>query len=189
MAERERLGDLQLYRIPLPVTVAANAQKQVGLIDQPAVRVATVYRFAFVAGSSEEMEARPLLRTQNRVAYGLGLPLPAGNVVLFKDVGGRPILVGEAPLGDRTVGEMVELGLSASPGVRGRLQRADASDRFLLTVTNDRSTPVKAEVALVLDDGQRISADARLVRRDGQTLWAPTIPANGRATLRYRLRK
>ena len=37
MAEREDLGDLKLYRIPIPVTVASNSQKQVALLEQPTV--------------------------------------------------------------------------------------------------------------------------------------------------------
>ena len=33
-AELEALGDVKLYRIPEPVTVAANSQKQVALIEK-----------------------------------------------------------------------------------------------------------------------------------------------------------
>ena len=43
-AQQEDLGDLKLYRIPEPVTVAANSQKQVALIEQAAVKVDNVYR-------------------------------------------------------------------------------------------------------------------------------------------------
>ena len=43
-ASQENLGDLKLYRIPEPVTVAANSQKQVALLTRPDVRIALVYR-------------------------------------------------------------------------------------------------------------------------------------------------
>jgi hypothetical protein len=189
MAQRERLGDLQLYRIPEPVTVAANAQKQVGLVDQPAVRVALIYRYAFSAGSPDEQQAEPVLRTRNRTEEGLGLPLPAGNVVLFRERRGRPILVGEASLPDRTVGERVEFRLSSAPGVRGKLEKeGERRGQFVLTLTSDRSHAVEAEVDLAVEEGERIRANSRLVRRDGRTLWLATIPANGSVTLRYRLR-
>ncbi|HZG45269.1 MAG TPA: hypothetical protein VEZ41_03245, partial [Allosphingosinicella sp.] len=44
VAVQEELGDLKLYRIPEPVTVAANSQKQVALLVQPSVRVQSVFR-------------------------------------------------------------------------------------------------------------------------------------------------
>jgi hypothetical protein len=105
-AERERLGDLQLYRIPEPVTVAANAQKQVGLLDQPAVRVQPVYRFVMEAAqASGEANGQLFLRSLNRESEGLGLPLHTGNLVLFREGADRPLLVGEGNVRDTAVGE------------------------------------------------------------------------------------
>jgi hypothetical protein len=90
-AVRERLGDLQLYRIPEPVTVSANAQKQVGLLDRPAVRVEVIYRLAITANDAEaEEQSQMVLRSRNRTEQGLGLPLPAGNLVLFREGADRP---------------------------------------------------------------------------------------------------
>ncbi|GLR47565.1 DUF4139 domain-containing protein [Sphingomonas astaxanthinifaciens] len=186
-ANREQLGDLQLYRIPEQVTVAANAQKQVGLIDQPTVRVTPVYTFLLTADAPDEVNATLVLRTQNRAAEGLGLPLPAGRVVVMREGGPRPLLIGEGSLDDKTIGEKVEVALDDVPGVRARLVRT-APERFRLDLSNDRSVPVAVEVKLLLADGKRISADGKLVRRDGDTLWIVTVPANGRAQLAYRLK-
>ena len=44
MARQEDLGDLKLYRLPEPVTVAAYGQKQVAFLQRPAVPVELVYR-------------------------------------------------------------------------------------------------------------------------------------------------
>jgi hypothetical protein len=189
MSQRERLGDLQLYRFPEPVTIAANAQKQVGLIDQPEVKVRTVYRFRFAAEEEQEGLATPVLRTANRMAEGLGLPLPAGRLVLFREGARRPLLVGETELADRTIGEKVELQFSEAPGVRGRLTAQGKDQPYVLTLSNDRDGPVEAEVILDVAEGKRLSAEGkRLVRRDGQLLWIATVPANGRAELRYRVK-
>ena len=49
---------------------------------------------------------------------GLGLPLPAGRLMLFDSRPARPFLVGEAVIRDHAVGEDVEIGLGAAPGVR-----------------------------------------------------------------------
>lgn len=185
-AAREKLGDLQLYRIPEPVTVAANAQKQVGLLDRPAIRVEPVYRMQIVAADAEgEVPAVLTLRSRNREDQGLGLPLPAGNMVLFRTGAGRPLLIGETRVDDTAVGEKVELALANASGVRARLTSQDERRRTV-TLSNDRTVPVTAEVELLLDDEQRLSG-ARLIKRDGKTLWPVTIPANGTATLSYRI--
>ncbi|WP_338502337.1 hypothetical protein V6R86_04035 [Sphingomonas kaistensis] len=188
MAERERLGDLQLYRIPEPVTVAAKAQKQVGLIDQPVVKVQPVYRFFFDAEDSDgDEEGQLVLRAQNRASDGLGLPLPAGNLVLFATGASRPLMIGEGSVRDTAVGEKVEVNVATSGGVRARLG-GEGSERRSLTLTNDRSVPVAVEVELGRDDGVSIDAP-KLIRRDGKLLWLVTVPANGTATLAYRLRR
>ena len=51
-AQQEELGDLKLYRIPEPVTVAARSQKQVALLQRPGVQVRTVYRARFYGNAS-----------------------------------------------------------------------------------------------------------------------------------------
>ena len=80
-AQQEALGDLKLYRIPEPVTVAANAQKQIALLHQPQVDVRLVYRSRLNAGQlSSPAPAERLLITRNRNTEGLGLPLPGGRV-------------------------------------------------------------------------------------------------------------
>ena len=58
-ARQENLGDLKLYRIPEPVTVAANSQKQVAFLEQPAVRVQLVYRNRIESGDSRDPGSRP----------------------------------------------------------------------------------------------------------------------------------
>jgi hypothetical protein len=185
-ARQEDLGDLKLYAIPERVSVAANSQKQVAMIDQPGVRVTVVYRQRIAAqGGGFDRAATRTLVTRNRTAEGLGVPLPAGGVALFASVGDRPILIGEGRLDDLAVGENVEIGFGEVPGVRARLVET-ARGRFELTVTNDSRAPVRYEAEL--DSGDRkLLPEARLGKRDGRPLWAVTIPANGSAILRYRV--
>ncbi len=187
MAERENLGDVKLYRIPEPVTVAANSQKQIALLEQPAVKVETVFRAQLdAAGRAPSQPAIRLLRTRNRVAEGLGLPLPAGQIVLFGQRGGQPLLLGEGKLRDLAVGEDVEIVLEEAPGVRTELVRVTA-DRFELTATNDSPAAARYEAELDSGDGRTVRADQPLVRKDGKAIWSTVIPANGTRRLRYRL--
>jgi hypothetical protein len=191
-ATQEELGDLKLYRIPEPVTVAARSQKQVAFLEQGDVHVAMLYRRRLDPGATgEEGPARRLLVTRNRTAEGLGLPLPAGGVQLFASYGGRPILIGEGSIDDHAVGEDVEIAVGDATGVATRIEAAEEEGDdwrdYVLTVTNDQAVPVRFEAELEVDEEHRFRPRARLSRRDGRPLWAVTVPANGTATLRYRL--
>ena len=168
-ARQENLGDLKLYRIPEPVSVAANSQKQVAMIVQDGVKVATAYRQRIDPGNNgfDEPATRTLV-TRNRTAEGLGLPLPAGGVALFASHGGRPILLGEGSLDDLAVDEDVEIRFGAAPGVRGRLIEV-STGRYELTVTNDGPAAIHYEAEFAVE-GKPIKADVRLGKRDGRPL-------------------
>jgi hypothetical protein len=189
-AIQEELGDLKLYRIPEPVTVAANSQKQVALLTQEDVAVRLVFR-ARVGETREIGRSRRYLVTRNRPQEGLGLPLPAGRLVLFTQREGRPFLTAQGRLDDRAVGEDVEIDLGESPGVTFRVEPVAASERwtdYLLTVASDQPAPVQFEAEIPTAAGTRLVA-ARLGERDGLRLWTATVPANGTASLRYRVEK
>jgi hypothetical protein len=196
-AQQEDLGDLKLYRIPEPVTVAANSQKQVALLTRPRVRVAMVYRqrmyaLMVVPSHAPPPESVPLvLVTRNSNADGLGLPLPAGSVLLFAQGPDRPILLGQGSVADRAVGEDVEIEFDEASGVTTQIELIRETPRwqeYRLTATNDQRRPVpfEAEFPLAGDD---FRPERRLGRRDGRPFWSTTIPANGRVTLRYRILK
>jgi hypothetical protein len=192
MAERENLGDLKLYRIPLPVTVASNSQKQVALLDQPNARVETFYRWsaAFSSASEEPQAAQRILKMENRQVEGLGLPLPAGSFTLFTERAGQPFLLGEGRMTDRAVGEKVEVALADAPGVRvlqRPLERRGDEFEFELIATNDQPHAVRFE-ARFHDDGKIVRSTAKLARRDGAWFWTTPLPANGSRTLRVTYR-
>jgi len=191
-AEQENLGDLKLYRIPLPVTVAANSQKQVAMIEQPAARLArlVVWQRSFDASTEEAELAEQILLFENREKDGLGLPLPAGSFTLYTTRDGQPFLLGEGRMTDRAVGEKVEVGPDTPSSVRvvqRELSRKDDIRRFEIVATND--SPVSQRFEARLDGGGKVEgANSKIVRRDGQWVWATSIPANGSRTLTFRYR-
>jgi len=192
IAQREALGDLKLYRIPIPVTVAARSQKQVALLDQPSARLATLYRWrsSFANEQNEPVDAARILKMENRTDHGLGLPLPAGSLTLFAERNGRPFLLGEGSMTDRAVGETVEVVLEGSPGVKvaQRQVRRDGKEHEMeVVVTNDDAKPVHFEVRFA-DERKPLSSSEGLVRRDEAYWWTAMIPANGTRTLRIRYR-
>lgn len=189
MARQEELGDLKLYRVPHPTTVAANSQKQVALLQRDSVPVDIVYRARVYDG--EATPARILLRAQNREAGGLGLALPAGKVAVFQPRDGSPVLVGTGSLADKAVGEEVEVEiadatqLSVSATTTARDER---SREHLVKLANASPFAVRAEVEFWDPDvARRSGASERLGRKNGRDIWRVEVPANGTRELRYRL--
>ncbi|MGZ8998429.1 MAG: hypothetical protein ACXW2T_06190, partial [Allosphingosinicella sp.] len=190
MAQREDLGDLKLYRIPEPVTVASNSQKQVAMIEQPRARLVqlAVWNQSFEASSEEATPASQLLTFDNREKDGLGLPLPAGSFTLYTMRGGQPFLLGEGSMTDRAVGEKIEVGIDTPSSVRvvqRELSSKGGIRHLEIIATNDSPVPQRFEARLI-GDGTVEGAKGKLVRRDGRWVWATTIPANGSRSLTFR---
>jgi hypothetical protein len=187
-ARQEALGDLKLYRIPEPVTVAAHSVKQVAFLERSNVPVEIVHRRTITPGANESEAAAIFVLTRNSEDRQLGIPLPAGRLQLFRDEGDRSLLLGEGEVADKAVGEEVEVGIGDAPGVTSSItQLAGRRLDYLLTVTNDQSYPVRFEAVFRVPPANVRLRDATLGRRNGLPAWAVTIPANGSATLRYRL--
>jgi len=195
MAEQEDLGDLKLYRVPEPVSVAANATKQVALLHRERVQMARIYAgtfrpFAYDPDRDAESEpAAILLRAENRTSAGLGLPLPAGSVALFAARGDQPVLLGESALQDRAIGDEIELKPGDSSEVRYTIVGAPGSKRranYRVEVTNALATAVTFELPIPYRDAK---AGAPLVSHKGVPTWRVTVPANGSASLDLTLKR
>lgn len=185
---QEELGDLKLYRIPEPVTIAAQSQKQVAMLKKSGVAFDRVYT-ANVNDFGDEPSAVPfLLRMKNVKDKGLGLPMPAGRVALFEPVNGAMLLVGENGVGDRAIGDDVEFEIGESPDVQlrdKRLSEREGDQRFALTLTNARNHPIIAEIFIPYE---LVSRPKGLVRKNGDWMWRTTVLANGEAGLSYELK-
>ncbi len=193
VATRENLGDLKLYRIPMPVTVAARAQKQVAFLVKPHVAGRLVYRFR------PDRDERPdrLFRLQNIKASGLGEALPAGQVAVFQRVAGNRLLVGEASLTDKAEGEDVDLVLGRATNVsiasadtaQGDDAKGHGWTTRALTVRNANPLAVAFEAEFATGDADHVYSafSGRLIDRPGKRVWVVTVPANGVAVLRYRV--
>jgi hypothetical protein len=80
----EDLGDLKLYRVPAPTTVAARGQKQVTLLVQNAVPVERRYRRPVYPGQQlDGASTAVVLVLKNTKQGGLGMPLPNGSTALY----------------------------------------------------------------------------------------------------------
>ena len=184
-----------------PVTVAANAQKQVALLVKDRVPYERIYALSPNA-SSETREPTSVaikLRMKNLKPRGLGVPLPSGTVTVFETVRDRPMMVGEPHLADTAVGEDVELEVGASPDVtftqtlvsevKGDRQRKTPR-RYKIELANARSSPSTVEVELRVFGKERlVKPSRRLGIKNGRSFWKAVVPANGRETLTYTIER
>lgn len=188
-AKVEALGDLKLYRVPMRVTVAAQAQKQIAMLVQPDTRYERVYVLDVTGGSATPRAASFELRTQNVAKQGLGVPLPAGSVALFARGAGRDLFAGEAPINDLAVGEDVTLRFGDSPDVMWTLKRvaeAKTKERWRVDISNARDVPVKAEVTLPFGLEEKPAGAKR-----GETGWVLPIEiaSNGVSNIEYTIKR
>jgi hypothetical protein len=184
-AVAENLGDLILYRIPVPVTVAARSQKQVAFLADKTVLGELIYRVRFSLDDGPG-EVKKLFRFTNTARNGLGQPLPAGDVILYQDGETGRALIGEATIADKTVDEEVEIDFGNAQNITIENEENDEGDRATLTVRNANPNPVRFELEFVIedDDFQKIVWPSSVRRRKGKPVWSVIVPANGERRLR-----
>ena len=199
MAREEALGDLKLYRVPLPVTVAAKGLKQVAFLDQQAVRGRLLYSHACVPWD-EDAEAQPagmLLATVNDEKHGLGKALPMGGVAVFEPSSFGEQLVAEEQIRDYATGQDVELELGESRQVfglcelPGGVEPSEQPSRWTAmrtTLSNANPHPVTARIYLGRPSELRFRGLRGSRLKDGQTIVEVTVPANRRREVTWEVR-
>jgi len=188
---QEQLGDLKLYRIPQPTTVASRQSKQVRLLDRTAIPMTPVYGIDLAGeeepsgGTAGAVAASRSLRAKNTAANHLGLPLPSGHIEIFGLHQGRSLLERESDLRDLAVNEDVDIDLGPSPDVSVTASFSRPVHR--IEISNARSVPIEFELRLTLPDGIRIlDPSAAMTTKNGRPMFALTVKANATAVVRYR---
>lgn len=194
-AELEDLGDLKLYRVPMRVTVAANAQKQVALLVKDKVPFQTIYRLRTCLDCEPKNESTEIvLRMENKESGKLGVPLPSGQVAVFESTLGEELLAGEGAMRDHAVGETVNLVIGESSQVLVTADNYYAPGKkggdYRLTVTNANPFAASIELGFEVEDMKGLDSRLRkLPRKDGLPTWIVTVPANGSRTIEYRVKE
>ena len=186
-AVSEALGDLKLYRIPIPVTVASNAQKQVAFLNAPKVKGDLVYR-SRVYGQADDPTM--LFRFQNRKTEGLGDPLPAGQVVVYQDGELGRQVVGETSTRNKAVGEEVEFEFGEPSGLTVRSEedaRVKGKPAAITTVVrNANPFAVRYELEFPTGDDRIYKGlPGKMVRKPGKQIWAMTLAPGSETRLRW----
>ena len=206
IAAEEALGDLKLYRIPEPVTVAAKGQKQIAFLDKDAVEARFVYRLTCDYGEVdplgdflEDADSDPvpmLLVTRNEKAKGLGQSLPMGGIAIYEPTAAGDLLVAETRLRDFALSEDIELELAESTQVFGQCGHVDDEDydkerrwvRKLAQVSNANDTPVLVRLDLGMAGYTKLRGLKGTRIKDGRLIYEVEIPANSHRTIAFRER-
>ncbi len=187
-AEQEELGDLKLYRVPEPVTVAAKGMKQVAFLTKADIKLDRYYWGKCSPWNDSDPEREPeslaiALRMQNRTKDGLGVPLLAGGIAVFQDDQTGRRLIGEASLRDYAVEQEVEFLIAESAQVFQICQSnmADDSQRAGMTITLSNAGAVAVPVEIELGYGRDWAFKAkggRIIRRNGMLYLSAMLGAN-----------
>lgn len=188
---RGELGDLKLYTMPQPTTVAAQSMKQVRLMETKHIRGEALYRARY--RDDYLYDDALIFRFRNDKEAGLGDPLPMGMIALFQQTSHGRHLLGEVGLDDKAEEEQIEIELPEGSGDTVDISEEQLRDdgkgrtRRQVTVTNDNSFPIVAEVEFSDTDEHRLSRFSRpLFRRDGKQVWRVEVPAGSERSISFR---
>ncbi len=195
-AREENLGDLKLYRVPEPVTVAAQGLKQIAFLRRESVEGELLYELACSPWDSRNgpIGAAMLIETTNDEDHGLGVALPNGQMAIFERGPRGELLVGEESLRDYASGQDVEIALGQSSQVLGHCERLTVHRpneentrwtkmRIVLTNANDDAVTLRLELGA---PSQWQFRDIRSELKNGQNITEIRIPAHGKRTVEWR---
>lgn len=205
-APREQLGAFHLYTLPRPVTLPAGSVVQAALLSAAAVPVETTYRLdgAQQVFFSQDRDSAPVhvetrLTFENVAKDGLGKPLPAGVVRVFRpDASGAPQLVGADRIDHTGEGRPVTITLGRAFDVTAERTQTDferLSDRVTETahrivLRNARPEPVTVRVVESLPGAWEIveASQPHEALSASRAAWDVEVPASSEAILTYRAR-
>jgi len=207
----EGLADFHLYTVARPTTLGDRQTKQVGLLGAAAVPVRKDY---IARGGGQQYRARDgpfkrqnvgvWLEFENEKAGGLGLPLPAGTVRVYKhDAAGGAQFAGEDAIGHTPDGDTVRLQMGRAFDVTIDRRQTDYRDNrsrrdtywlfetaHEIIVRNARDEAVEVKIEEPMPGDWTVTAESLAhVKQDAATaLWTVPVPAKGETTLTYSVR-
>lgn len=189
--------EYHLYELQRKTTIKNNQQKQVGLLSAQDVPVTKLYE---LDGSyqQEKAQVRVVVEVDNKKDNGLGMPLPAGTVRVYKeDKSGAPNFAGEDRIEHTPRNEKLRLGIGNAFDVTGVVTQTDyksdaskSQTTWKVTVKNHKETePITVRVVnRSLWGNWEITnnSGADFVKENANTAaWNVKVPADGEATVTY----
>ncbi len=208
---QEALFEYHLYTLQRPTTIADNQTKQVALLGSGGVPVtkelvfqgSDYYYRSSVGGIGQKMKVGVFVLFENRESSRLGMPMPKGVVRVYKkDSAGNAQFIGEDSIDHTPKNEKVRLKLGDAFDVTADKKQTDFRRRdpgnnasyvfessYEIVLRNAKKEPATVIVRepvpgdwTMLEETQRHAKVAA-----GTAQWQIAVPAEGSATLRYRV--
>ena len=205
--EQRTFFEYHLYDLPRPTTIKNNQTKQIRLLETASVRTAKVYRLAGAPwyytqryGGEQGLKVGVYQEFENRERDGLGVPLPAGTVRLYKaDADGTLQLVGEDRIDHTPQDERVVLKVGEAFDLVADRRQTEFEvvasghvweQAFEVVIRNHKRDDVVVQVVEPLPgDWEMLSQTHDFEKLDAFTVrFDVPVKAGGEATLRYRIR-
>ncbi len=193
----ETFFEYHLYTLDRATTIADRETKQVALFPSASTPVKKIYEYN---GQRDAKKVRIILEAENKKELGLGMPLPAGKVRVYKkDSRGDLQFVGEDQIDHTPKNEKLRLGVGKAFDIVA--ERTELSQDRVTERVFDRAIQVKLrnrkteaiEVVVqesVWGDWEIRNASLPFVKKDARTAeFRVPVPADTEAILTFTVRQ
>jgi len=208
---QESLFEYHLYTLQRPTTIRDNQTKQVALLSGTGVPVAKelvlqgndYYYRSSVGHLGQKMKVGVFVQFENRESARLGLPMPKGVVRVYKkDSAGNAQFVGEDRIDHTPKNERVRLKLGEAFDVTADKKQTDFRRReptnrasyvhesaYEIVLRNAKTEAVSVVVREPVPGDWTMLEETQKHRKvaSGTAEWNVRVPAEGSATLKYRV--
>jgi hypothetical protein len=208
---QESLFEYHLYTLQRPTTIADNQTKQVALLGASGVPVTKelvlqgndYYYRSSVGGIGQKMKVGVFVQFENRESARLGLPMPKGVVRVYKkDGAGNAQFIGEDSIDHTPKNENVRLKLGEAFDVTADKKQTDFKRRdtyspwsyvhesayeIVLKNAKKESVTVVVREPVPGDWSMLEQSHKHAKAASGTAEWKVRVPAEGSATLKYRV--
>lgn len=207
LPQEEALLDYHLYTLEQTTTIKNNQTKQVALLSAHNITVEKQYELRghtphLYHGPSQtspilKPPVRVYLHFNNTEQAGLGLPLPAGIIRVYKEDSMDNIqFVGEDQIGHVSKNDSAELTLGQAFDITAEKRRTEYrklgsnafETSFEIQLRNAKKEPVLVKVAEFIPGDWHVVTESHPHQREtaNTALWQLPVPAEGQVTLTVR---
>lgn len=194
--EEKAFFEYHMYTLPRKATIANKEIKQISLFEPARTGVNKLYLYQ---PNQNQKQVKVAIKFKNSKDAGLGMPLPAGRVRLFKaDVDGSMILLGEDQIKHTPRDEEVKLTVGYAFDIvadeitvdRQRISKSVEDVTFEISLRNRKDEAVVVSVEKSLWGFWDIrDASFEYKKKDANTLtFDLSLPASAELTARYTVR-
>ncbi len=190
--EEKAFFEYHMYTLPRPATLANKEMKQISLFEPASAGVEKIY---YYRPHRSATDVQVVIECENSTESGLGMPLPAGRVRLFKaDDDGSMILLGEDRLDHTPKDEEISLTVGNAFDIKGeetllnqtRISNKVEDREFEIELRNHKTEDVSIRVEKRLWGFFEITQSSHeYTRKDASTL-AFEIPVGAESETKVR---